>query len=86
MGELRLRDEVKRSGLVSFEVVAMDNGRPPKSSKVPVSVHFPGEENLTGMTAKRSSAGTSMLLVGLGTSLMLLVIVVAFLIAYIYRG
>ncbi|XP_044750836.1 protocadherin-16 [Coccinella septempunctata] len=86
MGELRLRDEVKRTGLVTFDVVATDNGHPPKSSRVPVSVHFPGDENSASINAKKSSAGTPILLVGLGTSLMLLAIVVAVLIAYIFKA
>ncbi|XP_045471054.1 protocadherin-16 [Harmonia axyridis] len=87
MGELRLRgDGGRNTGSVSFEVVATDNGRPPKSSKVPVSVHFPGGENLAAVGTKRSGAGTSLLLVGLGTSLTLLAVLVAFLVAYIYRS
>lgn len=83
LGELRLRDVGEYTGLATLDVVATDSGNPPRSASVPVTVHFPGAG---GITAGRSSAGSSLILAGLGAVLLLLAFVVAFLIVYIYKA
>lgn len=82
-GELRLRELGEYSGVATFDVLATDSGNPPRTSTVPVTVHFPGPG---GITAGRSSAGSSLILAGLGAVLLLLAFVVAFLVVYIYKA
>ncbi|CAG9859531.1 unnamed protein product [Phyllotreta striolata] len=85
-GELRLRDPKDLDAqMVNLAVVATDNGRPPRSSTVPVTVHLPAAADKSGIVANKKSNGGSILLAGLGAILLFLLFVVVLLVAYIYK-
>ncbi|KAL3281094.1 hypothetical protein HHI36_004318 [Cryptolaemus montrouzieri] len=86
LGELRIRQDGGQTGVVSFEVVATDSGRPSKSTKVPVTVHFPGKRDSAGFGAKAANSGAPVILAGLGVALLLLAFVIAFLVIYICKA
>ncbi|XP_028129722.2 protocadherin beta-12-like [Diabrotica virgifera virgifera] len=85
-GELRLKDiKDVNVGMLSLAVVATDNGRPPKSSTVPVTVHFPDSADSSGISAGKKNNSASLLLAGLGAILLVLLFVVVLLVAYICK-
>ncbi|XP_056632949.1 cadherin EGF LAG seven-pass G-type receptor 2-like [Diorhabda sublineata] len=84
-GELRLKNVKDNVRMVSFAVVATDNGRPPRSSSVPVTVHFPDIGDKSGIFASKKNGNASLLLAGLGAILLVLLFVVVLLVAYICK-
>lgn len=72
-------------GTAYVTVTAADSGNPPKTAKVPVTVHFPGSLDAAGIISSRSTDNLPHLLVGFGAALLLLVFVVGSLIAYICK-
>lgn len=66
-------------------MTATDSGNPPKTTMVPVTVHFPDSLDAAGITSSRSDANVPHLLVGLAAALLVLLFVVGLLIAYICK-
>lgn len=85
-GELRLRENGGYKDIAELEVVATDNGNPPKNSTVPITVHFPESVDAAGVMLSKGDNAGALLLAGLCAILLILAFVVALLIAYICKA
>ncbi|KRT79191.1 Cadherin [Oryctes borbonicus] len=83
-GEIILNEVGNYYGIASFTILATDNGNPPRTASVPVTVHFPPMPDANGI-AKEKTSGAYLILAGLGGILLVLAFVVVLLTAYICR-
>lgn len=85
-GELRMRESATNSGVAQLNIVAVDNGNPPRKATVPVTIHFPESGESKGIVSAKGTNGAAFLLTGLGAMLLMLAAVIGLLIAYIWKA
>ncbi|XP_018319632.1 protocadherin Fat 4 [Agrilus planipennis] len=86
-GELKLKDPlVNLKGVVTLLVTAKDDADPPHEASVPVTVYFHVKKSSEIIEQKDTTWGSSTMLAGLGTLLLLLGFVIFILICYIMKS